>query len=227
MPTRKDGEAFRSGRPFDFEWAQRRHLEQRQRRIVVRRHPAIDKQSVGAGIDVGMRTEAEAPQQGLHGACRPWRVEWLGQGIGQQGFVPADRQQLRIEKMRGRSAGAHQIDQRIILVADIAGAALPIRRARIVRDDPGAAGIHALGDDAKAGDQVGALQHAVADHFLDLMAQAAGVELRLQQRNAPALALEGKRRQLEIEVFHFAVRYPSASAPAMTAPVEVPPTRSK
>src|ERR1700675_75158 len=104
--------------------------------------------------------------------------------------------------MRGRSAGAHEIDQRVILVADIAGTALPIRCARIVRDDPGTAGIHALGDDAKAGDQVGALQYAIADHLLDLMAQAAGVELRLQQRDAPALALEGKRRQLEIEVFH-------------------------
>src|SRR4029077_20822084 len=117
-------------------------------------------------------------------------------------LILADRQQLRIEKMRGGGAGAHEIDQRIVLVADIAGAALLIRRARIVRDDPGAAGIHALGDDAKAGDQVGAFQHAVADHFLDLTAKAAGVELRLQQRHAPALALEGKRRQLEIEVFH-------------------------
>ena len=105
--------------------------------------------------------------------------------------------------MRGGRAGTHEIDQRIILVADISGTALPIRRARIVRDDPGAAGIHALGDDAKAGDQVGALQHAVTDHCLDLMAQAAGVELRLQQRYTPALALEGKWRQLEIEVFHF------------------------
>ena len=104
--------------------------------------------------------------------------------------------------MRRRGTRAHQIDEWITLVADVILAVFPIRRARVVRDDPGAAGIHPFGDDGESGDQLFARQDAVADDILDLLAQAAGVELCLQQRDRPALTLERIGRELEIEVLH-------------------------
>ncbi len=124
-------------------------------------------------------------------------------GLLRQLRLPAvDRDQLRIEEMRRRRAGAHQGGEPVVLVAVMAGAVLPIGRLGIVGEDPGTAGIDALGDDAEAGDQLLALQLEAADDLIDLGAQPAHVELRLQYGDRPFLPFEGHRRELGVELLH-------------------------
>jgi hypothetical protein len=95
-----------------------------------------------------------------------------------------------------------------VLVAGIALAAgprigghrAPIRRVRIVGQDPGAAGIHALQHDAQPGDQFLAAEIAIlAERVLDLATQRRRVELRLQPQHPPSRAPEHDRGEIEIE----------------------------
>ena len=101
--------------------------------------------------------------------------------------------------MRSRGAGPHQGGEAVVLIGVMGAAGPPVGRVRIVGDDPGTAGVHALGDHAKAGDEIGAGKQPIPHDLQDLGAQPVGVELRLEQRNAPSGRLKGARRQPEIE----------------------------
>ena len=72
--------------------------------------------------------------------------------------------------MRRRRAGTHEVRKLVVLVAVVVGAILPKWRRRIVRQDPGTAGVNSLADDAEASNQLVALQFQVADNLLDLAA---------------------------------------------------------
>src|SRR6202040_2575704 len=101
-------------------------------------------------------------------------------------------------------ARAHEIGELVMPVADIRPsgtiyAVVPVGCARIVGQYPRRAGVHALGDNAEAGDEIVARKVAVAHDGVDLGAQPARVELCLHDRDVPAW-LEREGSQSEIDV---------------------------
>ena len=76
---------------------------------------------------------------------------------------------------------------------------LPVESARIVGEDPRAAGIDPLADDAQPGDELLAAQREIPHNLLDFAAQHASIVLGLQPQDAPERTLEHLRRQLEIK----------------------------
>ena len=78
-------------------------------------------------------------------------------------------------------------------------APIPIRRARIVCEDPRAASIKPLGDHAKAGDEVATIEVAILHDIIDFLSQGPGIELRLQPRHPPKWPFEHSRGQFKIE----------------------------
>ena len=87
-----------------------------------------------------------------------------------------------------------------------AGQRLPIGRARIVGQDPGAAGVKPLGDDGKTGLQFLGVEAARADNVADLRRECARVEFGLQALQPPPAAAEYFGRVIDVHLADIAGR---------------------
>src|ERR1700731_447361 len=72
----------------------------------------------------------------------------------------------------------------------VSGFGLPVEGARIVGEDPRAAGIDPLADHAQPGDELLAAQREIPHNLLDFAAQHASIILGLQPQDAPEWTLE-------------------------------------
>ena len=102
---------------------------------------------------------------------------------------------LRIEIMRRGGAGAHDVGEGVVSVADevAVGRGLPIFGLGVVCEHPGAAGVDALQHDAEAGLQVLAIELARADDRREFALQRLGVEFGMQAGQAGLVLAEDAR----------------------------------
>ena len=103
--------------------------------------------------------------------------------------------QFGVEIMRRRRAGADEIGQPIISIADkcTIGRCVPILRSWVIGDDPAAAGIQALSHNTEAGAQIIRVQGPIAKDALEFRNEVSPIEFRHQSFDPPKRAAKYPR----------------------------------